>query len=262
MTTVNADGGFIASHITGPFGEKLANQTAPTNTQPGTTWGYVGQHQKLTESSLLTNLTQMGARVYIADLGRFLSVDPVEGGTPNAYAYPTDPVNDFDLDGRIAWLAVIALGVSIGMTAGTVYEAYKNPTPFNVALAGVAVATTAFGGGLAAYSAKSTVKAIAPNMTKKMTQMSGKIIPKLKAGIGKVGQRVGQKMYDSKIFGRQSALFGSKQLGSKQSGKLNNNNFLRIGWSTHNGQKTFRVAIGKNGTKSHHEKIIFRGRFR
>ena len=78
----------------------------------------------------------MGARVYVPSLGRFLQVDPVEGGTDNAYAYVNDPVNDFDLDGRIAWLAVIALGASIGMTAGTVYEAYKNPTPLNLTLAG------------------------------------------------------------------------------------------------------------------------------
>lgn len=41
----------------------------------------------------------MGARRYSALLGRFLEVDPIVGGVENAYVYPADPVNDFDVEG-------------------------------------------------------------------------------------------------------------------------------------------------------------------
>ena len=42
----------------------------------------------------------MGARQYSPILGRFLEIDPIEGGTANDYSYVNDPVNMADLDGN------------------------------------------------------------------------------------------------------------------------------------------------------------------
>ena len=46
----------------------------------------------------------MGARLYVPILGRFLSVDPIKGGTQNDCVYPSDPVNSSDFDGLFGWI--------------------------------------------------------------------------------------------------------------------------------------------------------------
>jgi RHS repeat-associated protein len=62
-------------------------------------YGWLGAHQRSTE--LPSGAMLMGVRTYLPSLGRFLQVDPVLGGSANAYEYGRqDPVNNLDLEGR------------------------------------------------------------------------------------------------------------------------------------------------------------------
>lgn len=85
------------------IGTTTADDHAPNNRS--------GWHQgaiKITDTTGTTAITEMGARLYVPTLGRFLQTDPIEGGVDNDYTWPTDPIGKADLDGRFDW--VLALG--------------------------------------------------------------------------------------------------------------------------------------------------------
>lgn len=183
--TVDADGAVKSAHRTGPFGEALPSQVNPANTATGTSWNYVGQHQKLTDtetSSISGGIIQMGARVYIPTLGRFLSVDSVEGGTENNYVYANDPVNQFDLDGR-------AIPIVIGVVALQMLPRITISLMVRVAVRSAVSATTNY-----------VAKKAAPMLQKKAIAASAKIGQVARVGASKSVQLISKSSTYLKSF--------------------------------------------------------------
>ena len=173
MAVTDAAGALKSTTLTGPFGEKIAGQANPANALTGTSYSYTGQHQKLTESSMALQPIQMGERTFIPSLGRFLQVDPIEGGVDNNYVYPTDPVNDFDLTGQRGFKAMFKRAASaaswasaipgpVGMAAASVsaaaYAAAGDRKNAVIAASGIALAAVGVGGAVKAYQVAKSVK--------------------------------------------------------------------------------------------------------
>jgi RHS repeat-associated protein len=89
----NLAGSNINLHRFGPFGEVI-------NQDPNSKYEYAGSAQRRTEAEYALKFVTMGARLYLPTLGRFLSVDPVKGGTQNDYVYVVDPIGSSDFSGE------------------------------------------------------------------------------------------------------------------------------------------------------------------
>jgi len=107
--TVGADGIPTSSvFLYEPFGQAAPSTTFGTNSNPvnatDESMGWAANPTRKVAGAFTIPIIQMGARVYLPTAGRFLQVDPIEGGTHNAYVYVTDPVNWHDYSGLCAYI--------------------------------------------------------------------------------------------------------------------------------------------------------------
>ena len=134
VATADNTGTKTGTYTYDPYGQALTN--TPDNSSSNFDYGWLGQHQRGLEHEPGINTIEMGARQYSPTLGRFLRVDPVEGGCANDYSYGYgDPVNGQDLDGR-NFLCSLAAFFSWGAVAQDLRRSGAYTSARNVVISG------------------------------------------------------------------------------------------------------------------------------
>jgi hypothetical protein len=182
----------------------------------------------------------MGARPYDPAVGRFLAVDPVDGGSLNNYDYAgQDPINNYDLDGTmtpgppgVGWPAGIAFSGYCGGFCGGIESSAPTMSQRRAAvetalffgLPGVLkgaeiAAATVWGtraGVVAAERAEIAIaahEATPPNVSRlgEVAHVAGHVAyPSVKAAVAKAAPRVAKAAIRR---AKSGAAIGLRQLG-------------------------------------------------
>lgn len=170
-----------------PFGQASPSKTFGTNSKPANatdqSMGWAADPARKSEGLFSIPIIQMGARVYLPTAGRFLQVDPVEGGTANAYTYVGDPINSNDYNGMFGWgnilnvvkkvfhvvtefvkNAVQVIKKAVKAAVVVVQDVVNNYVkPAAAAVAGAVVGAVKTAGGAIAGAAKKTFEFVGKN---------------------------------------------------------------------------------------------------
>jgi RHS repeat-associated protein len=126
LQVVNLHGDIVAKAYLSETATELASTAdtsefgVPTTSVPSK-YSWLGALELPDE--LPSGVTNMGARSYVPQLGRFLQPDPIPGGSANAYSYTFgDPVNSFDPSGE-STQSVLELDGGWAAEAGAVAQA-------------------------------------------------------------------------------------------------------------------------------------------
>lgn len=127
-TQISATSSFANANSTQSYASASVTPDSRSDSQSAT---WASAFDVKIESLFSVNPVQMGERVYIPGLGRFIQVDPVDGGTLNPYAYALDPVNSSDYSGEFLGIAnairtIVAVAIEIYRAVKPIYNAVKN----------------------------------------------------------------------------------------------------------------------------------------